>query len=257
MRKFLALALLLATSLAAAEGITVLPKFPGRGGYAFDKPRILLQQRLFGLYHGVSLLAGACDRDEAVGAAYRRWRDAQGEAIAAARNDLGRYYFGRFAAEATDSQLAQALGLKQTLDATLGKPELGAACATLPEALAKPRYDLAGQFRLQVLLTRLSTAAGTEGRVAYCRRRLDGAAARSLDQALQQWQAEHLAGLTEARTAVEPRWREAGLDRPLEDWLQGVRKAVERSTLAKECAGLEAWLATPEAHPDQAFKALP
>ncbi|QDX82410.1 hypothetical protein B9N43_14900 [Denitratisoma sp. DHT3] len=264
MRRLLALTCLLAAPLALAgdvkAGVTALPKFPGRSGYAFDKPRVLLQQRLFGLYHGVTLLARACAEREnagtaAAGDAYRHWRETQEEAIAAARADVGRHYFGGFGAEASDEQLVQALGLKPALDVAPG--ELDAACATLPEALDKPRYDLKAQFRMQALLNRLSSAAATEGRAAYCRRRLERPAAQALDAALTKWQTEHLAGLAEARAAVAPRWQEAGLDRPLEDWLQGIRKAVARSTLAGECAGLETWLSTAAADPDQPFKVNP
>lgn len=293
MRRLLALTCLLAAPLLlAAEAradVTALPKFPGRSGYAFDKPRVLLQQRLFGLYHGVTLLARACaertrpgnpaksdshlrgaespeppsaasevasaEPGDAVQAAYRHWRETQEEAIAAARADVGRYYFGAFAAEASDGQLVQALGLKPALD--VAAAELDAACATLPEALAKNRYDLKAQFHLQALLGRLSSAAATEGRVAYCRRRLVRSAVQVLDDALAKWHAEYHAGLAEARAVIAPRWQDAALDRPLEDWLLGIRKALARSTLAGECVGLETWLATPAADPDLPFKVKP
>lgn len=257
MRKLLLLALLLAPSLVVAEGVTVLPRFPGRSGYAFDKPRILLQQRLFGLYHGVTLLAQACKgRDEAA-AAYRSWRERQEGAIATARIDLGRHYFGGFAEEATDGQLVQAIGLKRSLEPEPGGEQLDAACATLPEALTKFRYDLGGQFSLQVLLARLQTAAGIEGKISYCRRRAGDSGMASLNEAAVKWQAQYAPALREARDAVAPRWEEAGLDRPLEQWLQRVGKAVERSTLARECNGLEPWLSTPAADPDQPFRASP
>ena len=50
--------------------------------------------------------------------------------------------------------LIQALQLKSDLGLSTDGPELKAACATLPEALAKPRYDLEAQSNPLALCTR-------------------------------------------------------------------------------------------------------
>ncbi|MDP2809410.1 MAG: hypothetical protein Q8O34_04610 [Rhodocyclaceae bacterium] len=109
-------------------------------GYAFDEPHILTQQLLWGLAHGARLLALDCQArgDGAAALAYVDWLDRQWPRIRAAEQDLARHYFGRDQAPA--EAISAALSLKPYLETQSG--ELAAACATLPEALAAPRYDL-------------------------------------------------------------------------------------------------------------------
>lgn len=113
--------------------------------YEFDRPHLLAQQLLWGVVHGVRLLGMACHRrgDQAAALAYVDWLDKQWPRIRAAERDLSRHYYGREQApmEAIDA----ALRLKPALDRPDG--ELGEACATLPEALAAPRYDLERYYR--------------------------------------------------------------------------------------------------------------
>lgn len=113
---------------------------PQPAGYAFDQPRILTQQIIWGIAHGARLLAEACQRrgDAAAGTAYTAWQETQGMRVAAAARDLARYYFGRDVAGA--AELDAALKLSPALK--LSDSELGPACETLGEALRKPRYDL-------------------------------------------------------------------------------------------------------------------
>lgn len=120
---------------------------PGRQGYAFDKPGILARQRIFGLAHGVSLLAAACldlpEQTEAIESAYAAWHKKQAVAIETVVHDLAQYYFGSRAADAQWLDLVRALGLKEDISTALGEFTLEVACATLPHVLDKPRYDLA------------------------------------------------------------------------------------------------------------------
>lgn len=113
---------------------------PQPTGYAFDQPRILTQQIIWGIAHGARLLAEACQRrgDAAAEAAYATWQETQGMRVAAAARDLARYYFGRDVAGT--AELDAALKLFPALK--LRDSELGPACETLGEALRKPRYDL-------------------------------------------------------------------------------------------------------------------
>ena len=119
---------------------------PGREGYAFGKPEILVRQRLFGLAHGVSLLAATCldlpEHSVPIQHVYAAWHALHAQAIATIVHDLADYYFGEQAAAAQWPDLVRALKLKENLDAGLGQFELGAACATLPQAMEGPRYDL-------------------------------------------------------------------------------------------------------------------
>jgi hypothetical protein len=128
---------------AFAAGITLAlaaqaQNVPSR--YEFDKPHILAQQLLWGVVHGVRLLGLACHRrgDHVAALAYVDWLDNQWPRIRAAERDLSRHYFDReqVPMEAIDA----AIKLKPALERP--DEELGEACATLPAALATPRYDL-------------------------------------------------------------------------------------------------------------------
>jgi hypothetical protein len=113
--------------------------------YEFDRPQVLAQQLLWGVVHGVRLLGMACHRrgDHVAALAYVDWLDRQWPRIRAAERDLSRHYFDReqVPMEAIDA----AIKLKPALDRP--DDELGAACATLPEALSAPRYDLERYYR--------------------------------------------------------------------------------------------------------------
>jgi hypothetical protein len=113
---------------------------PVPSAYEFDQPNILAQQLLWGVVHGVRLLGMACQRrgDHVAALAYVDWLDHQWPRIRAAEADLSRHYFLRdqVPMEAIDG----ALKLKPALDRP--DAELGEACASLPAALATPRYDL-------------------------------------------------------------------------------------------------------------------
>lgn len=136
---------------APAPGAFVPPAvplevLPGRQGYAVDQPEVLARQRVFGLAHGVSLLAAACldlpEQSGAVQDAYAAWHARQAAAIETVVHDLARYYFGARAGEAQWPDLARALNLKDSIMPSLGQFTLEVACATLPRVLDKPRYDL-------------------------------------------------------------------------------------------------------------------
>ncbi len=109
-------------------------------GYEVDNPRILAQQLLWGVVHGVRLLGLACQRrgDGTAAQAYVDWLDRQWPRIRAAERDLSRHYFKReqVPMEAIDG----ALKLKPALERP--DADLGPACASLPDTLATPRYDL-------------------------------------------------------------------------------------------------------------------
>jgi hypothetical protein len=119
---------------------------PQRRGYAFAEPDILLRQRLFGLAHGLSLLAAACldlpAHSASIQDAYAAWHAKQGKTIETIVHDLASYYFGPRAGEAQWPDLSRALNLSNTIETALGEVTLHAACATLPEAITRPRYAL-------------------------------------------------------------------------------------------------------------------
>lgn len=118
---------------------------PQRMGYDFDHPEILIRQRLFGLAHGLSMLAAACldlpDHSTPIQNAYAAWHAEQARAIETLVLDLARHYFGPRADEARWQDLARALNLNDSIHPSLGAVSLRDACASLPEAIARPRYQ--------------------------------------------------------------------------------------------------------------------
>ena len=142
-----------ASAVPAAESSTpgpttppVLEVIPQRLGYAFEQPDILIRQRLFGLAHGLSLLAASCldlpEHSAPIQDAYAAWHARQARTIETLALDLARYYFGPRAAEAGWQDLARALNLKDSIQPSLGAVTLQDACTSLPEAITRPRYEL-------------------------------------------------------------------------------------------------------------------
>lgn len=150
----------------AEQPVVALPALnvlPGREGYAFGKPEILVRQRLFGLAHGVSLLAAACldlpEQSLTIQQAYASWHAQHAQAIETIVHDLAGYYFGEQASAAQWLDLVRALKLKDNIGAALGEFELGVACATLPQAMTGPRYDLTALLQDDPLAA-MATIAG-------------------------------------------------------------------------------------------------
>jgi hypothetical protein len=109
-------------------------------GYAFDRPELLVEQRIWGIAHGARLLALACaeaGRMEAA-KAWVNWQERERPQILASGRVLGLHYFGR--EDAPPEAISAMLGLAPAL--ALPPEELAPACATLAEALAQPRYEL-------------------------------------------------------------------------------------------------------------------
>ena len=129
----------------AAPSKPALEVPPRLMGYDFDHPEILIRQRLFGLAHGLSMLAAACldlpEHSTPIQNAYASWHAEQARAIETLVLDLARHYFGPRAAEARWPDLARALNLNDSIHPSLGAVSLQDACASLPEAIARPRYQ--------------------------------------------------------------------------------------------------------------------
>jgi hypothetical protein len=143
---------LLAAGVVQAEGAAppAEPRAPFNLGYAFDQPDILLRQRIFGLAHGVHLLLSGCldknENTEAAQQAYDTWHMTQRDVLERVRGTLADHHFGAEAGRMQWQDVARALGLKETIYPSLGTLTLQEACATLPQALAQPRYDFASQL---------------------------------------------------------------------------------------------------------------
>jgi len=248
--------------------LTALPLYaetprlvPLHQGYALDNPRVLVQQRLFGLAHGITLLAATCVREpayrETLTLAYAEWNEQQSATIEAGMRGLARYYFDEHAAEATRLDIVRALGLKERLKLKPGSPQLHAACDTFVEALQKPRYDLRQLYLLQSLAWRLAAATATQARAEACRARLPAEETAQLDAATMQWQKAYDIRVEEAKTILDQRWADAQLDGTLDEWLAQAREEGKRSAVAERCKALAQWLMTRNADPDDDFQPEP
>ncbi|MFZ5582296.1 MAG: hypothetical protein ACOZCK_06510 [Pseudomonadota bacterium] len=245
-----------ATSAAPVAAAPAVPRFrPERQGYAFGHPRILAQQTLFGLSHGISLLARACsllpEEGELAREAYGAWEAKNRVRIEQAEYELARYYFTPPAEEVRRLDLIQALQLKSDLGLSTDGPELKAACATLPEALAKPRYDLEAQWLLKGDVERLRRATETRELVSQCRQQTDPDAVERLDAALAAWEQANAASEAEARqrlvadmaTLPDPKQPDQPADGEalMKTWQDELRRGVGRRLAygaAEACPGL-------------------
>ncbi len=161
---------------------------PAPAGYAFDNPRLLTQQLIWGLVNGVRLLANTCrERPDgtAAGLAYADWLDREHTRIAAAARDLARHYYGRD--EVPLDALTAALNLKTTLELPLA--DESEACGSFVEALASERYDLKHFYSLRRDAARMVRAEAVRGAVARCRPQLAAQQQQALEVAFADWQA--------------------------------------------------------------------
>lgn len=245
-----------AAPTAPVAAAPAVPRFrPERQGYAFGHPRILAQQTLFGLSHGISLLARACsllpEEGELAREAYGAWETRNRIRIELAEYELAGYYFTPPAEEVRRLDLIQALQLKSDLGLSTDGPELKAACATLPAALAKPRYDLEAQWLLKGDVERLRRATETRELVSQCRQQTAPEAVERLDAALVAWEQANAASEAEARqrlvadmaTLPDPKQPDQPVDGEalMKTWQDELRRGVGRRLAygaAEACPGL-------------------
>lgn len=259
--------------LAALVCATVLPlaalaeeptpqAVPARDGYAFDYPRTLAQQRLFGIAHGVSLLAAACldvpATSEALQNAYAAWRSRQQSAIAEAVVGLGAYYRGDDA-PADWQWLAKRMGLAEELAYPPESAELRDACATLPQALTKPRYDLAARFRLEERMAITVAAEEIEARDRLCRDRFQehGFALRVHEARYAAWQEINEPLRRESAAILEREWPQDGPAESFAAWLEKLRRETAAQGGLADCLDFSAALKRPETALRNVFRSPP
>lgn len=237
-----------AAAATLREPLTVAPE---REGYAFDRPRILAQQRLLGVAHGVSLLASACmdvpAHIDATLAVYLPWRADQEKAITQAERELARHYFGTRANEARWTDLLQALKLKNQLDLAPGSSELAAACETLPAALVRARYALERQLRLQGLLAEVTMGIEAELRRDWCRKNLDGLPRDVFEVRYETWREINVPRIEQAAAALKVEWPVEGPAESLAQWEAELRGDVTVRGSVADCMGFSESLKRPQA----------
>lgn len=232
---------------ASAQQPSPPPEAPERNGYAFEYPLILAQQRLFGIVHGIELLATACralppETATAVEAGYALWRVREETAITAARRDLGDYYFGD--PDATWQAVSRKLMLKDALD--LAPDDLPPACASLPEALQQPRYALAERFRLEELMARVVAATEIEARERACRPLFSDDVLALHEARFGLWQEINQPLLDEARKTLAEAWPGDAPAATFDEWYGELRHKTQAGGTAARCVAFSESLKRPE-----------
>jgi hypothetical protein len=127
--------ILLWLPLAAFADEPALPQ-----GYAFDQPEVLADQRLWGIAHGVRLLALACVQagKGSAAEAWVDWQEREAVVLEGIRSRLAMHYFKH--TDKPHDAITAALGLAGSLGLT--QEMLLPACETLADALGQPRYEL-------------------------------------------------------------------------------------------------------------------
>ena len=231
-----------------------------RQGYAFEYPRVLAEQRLFGIAHGVSMLAESCRAVEptaqASADAYARWYEQQQLQIEDLKNNLASFYYGSRAAEATWQHLVAALNLREKLSLAPDSEQLIAACASLPDALQQPRYDLTALFQLEAALAAMTLTARVDAQVAACNATLNGNEQTRLRAAHADWQQNEGAAMEMARAQLTYYWQATAAAGSPEEWLRSQTRRYSNPT-ALRCAGLADWLKSDQASLMQSFAPPP
>ena len=177
-------AVMLATALVATSSVGQEMPAPAQG-YLFGQPRLLTQQLIWGLAHGVKLLATTCadSANGPVATAYAEWFGRHGARIAAAERDLAQHYFGRDTASEED--LAGAMHLAGMLHQR--PDEMDMACASFARAIAGERYDLELFYRLHRDAARIERARAVHSRVGACLKQLPAESAAALAAKFATW----------------------------------------------------------------------
>lgn len=249
----------LPTSAVAADTGPPLVS-PERQGYAFEYPRILTEQRLFGIAHGVALLAEACravpQTAAAAADAYATWLAQQQAQIDAIQAELAFFYYGPHAAEANPQNLVAALKLRTELSLAPDSEQLIAACATLPEALQQPRYDLTALFELESALAAVARSTRVEALGKACAPKLSDADRQILTARLAEWHDRENAAAETAHMQMLRDWARTATPGEAEPWVQALRQRYSDPSM-QTCAGLAEWLQTPAASLAQSFAMPP
>lgn len=253
--------LLAGTAWADAPLPEVPPAAPERIGYAFDYPRVLAQQRLFGIAHGISLLAAACldvpETTEEIQGTYGAWRERQQETVDAAIAELSAYYHGDTESASDWLSLARTLRLKEEIGYAPDSVELKAACATLSQALAQPRYDLRERIRLEELMARTVAAVGIEARNGYCRGLFADDMRTVHDARHAVWLEINRPLMQEAAATLARDWPADAPAATFADWLAELRRETTMRGSPADCIVFSATLKQPETALRNAFNLPP
>lgn len=243
---------------AAAQDPAPPPGAELRNGYAFEYPLILAQQRLFGIAHGIELLATACralppETATAVEAGYALWRVREEAAINAARRDLGDYYFGD--PDATWQAVSRKLVLKDALD--LAPDDLQPACTSLPEALQQPRYALGERFRLEEMMARVVAATEIGARERACRPLFSDEALALHEARFALWQEINQPLLDEARQALAQAWPGDAPAPSFDEWYAELQRKTQAGGTLARCIAFSESLKRPETGLREVFRRPP
>lgn len=253
---------MLCGALTAAHAQSSAPPLVSseRLGYAFEFPRVLAEQRLFGIAHGVSLLATACldapDEADAAADAYTQWYEQQQEQIEMLRAELAEFYFGPRASEANWSHIVAALKLREAIGLAPGSEQLRAACATLPEALRQPRYNLTALFQLEATLAAMTTVVRAEAQTKACAARLPEAERPALAMRYADWQQREADAIANARAQMLQQWQNTATPGDPEEWQKAMHKRYANPP-ALACEQLPEWLDSSASSLSQSFATAP
>jgi len=255
----LALAAVLCGALNAIGAQSAPPLVSNeRQGYAFEYPRVLAEQRLFGTAHGIALLAESCREipatAQATNEAYAHWHEEQKLQLANLKDELAEFYYGPRAAEASWQHIAAALNLREKVD--LAPDRQAAACASLPEALRQPRYDLSAMFQLEGAIAAMARATRIETQASVCATRLPAAERERLAVAYADWQRTEDAALVTARSQLQHYWNSTATPGKPEDWLEAMKQRYSNPP-ATTCASLATTLRSSDASLAHSFVPAP
>src|SRR5690606_15438108 len=134
--------------------------------------------------------------------------------------------------------------------------QLRTACASLPEALSQPRYDLAALFQLEAALAGMMTAARAEAQSGACSARLPEAERPALAARYADWQQREAEAIANARAQMLQQWQRTATPGDAEEWQKAMHKRYANPP-ARACEQLPTWLESSASSLAQSFVTAP
>jgi hypothetical protein len=224
--------------------------------YALDSQPTLVKQYLFGLHHGIALLAHSCLTHDADTATRNRtalatWQAAQRTALEDIRSALSRHY-AHSAQRMSDEEIIVRLRLPKVLPVTVDSPEFKAACATLGDALQQPRYDFVRRLRQEQLKAITVSAIVTEERHFLCQPLLPTEQAEIHAQRYAAWSRDNQSLRDRAMLELQTLWPsdEGGASGYI-SWVQDIKTSVRKQKRGRAaCWSFSQALTRPDARLD-------
>jgi hypothetical protein len=137
------------------------------------------------------------------------------------------------------------MSLREGLD--LDAAERQAACASFPDALRKPRYDLSTRFHIEELMAQTVAATEIEARERHCRDLFAEPLLQVHAARFEAWREINEPVLAQANAELAKAWPEEAPAASFDDWYAELRRTTHAGGDQAHCIAFSESLKRPEA----------